>query len=121
MIDIAAHFGDNLARCRRRADLSQDELSVRASLHRTEVSQLERGLRLCRVDTLVKLAGSLEVPADDLLVGINWSPGDVRRGGFVEPRGNEAASKKRPTEARTKTSAQTQPSRIGSAIKRPDP
>lgn len=42
MIDIAARFGDNLARCRKRADLSQEELSVRASLHRTEVSQLER-------------------------------------------------------------------------------
>jgi transcriptional regulator with XRE-family HTH domain len=86
MIDLAANFGDNLARCRKRADLSQDELSVRASLHRTEVSQLERGLRLCRIDTLVKLAGSLEVPADDLLVGLTWSPGDVRIGRFVDRR-----------------------------------
>lgn len=42
MIDIAARFGDNLAHCRKRADLSQDELSVLASVHRTEVSQLER-------------------------------------------------------------------------------
>lgn len=43
MIDIAARFGENLARLRRGADLSQEELSVRASLHRTEISQLERG------------------------------------------------------------------------------
>lgn len=64
----------------------QDELSVRASLHRTEVSQLERGLRLCRIDTLVKLAGSLEVPADDLLVGLTWLLGDVRIGRFVDRR-----------------------------------
>jgi len=84
MIDVAARFGDNVARCRRRADLSQEELSVRASLHRTEVSQVERGLRLCRIDTLIKLASSLEVPADDLLVGIEWSPGDYRPGGFRE-------------------------------------
>ncbi len=43
MIDIAALFGDNLACHRKRADLSQEELSHLASLHRTEVSQLERG------------------------------------------------------------------------------
>lgn len=82
MTDIAARFGDNLAACRRRADLSQEELSVRASLHRTEVSHLERGLRLCRIDTLVKLTCSLEVSADDLLTGILWTPGDVRYGSF---------------------------------------
>jgi len=84
MIDFAARFGDNLKRCRKRADLSQEDLSHLASLHRTEVSQLERGLRLCRIDTLVKLAASLEVSADDLLDGIAWSPGNYRPGGFVE-------------------------------------
>jgi transcriptional regulator with XRE-family HTH domain len=84
MIDIAAAFGDNLARARKRADLSQEELSVRASLHRTEISQLERGLRTARVDTLIKLLGSLEVSAEELLVGLDWTPGDVRFGSFVE-------------------------------------
>lgn len=81
-MDIAARFGDNLVRCRKRADLSQDELSVRASLHRTEISQLERGLRLARVDTLIKLIGSLEVSADELLAGMSWDPGDTRIGKF---------------------------------------
>jgi len=84
MIDLAAIFGDNLARCRKRADLSQDEVSARASLHRTEVSQLERGLRLCRIDTLVKLAASLEVGPEELLVGIAWTPGDYRPGAFAK-------------------------------------
>jgi transcriptional regulator with XRE-family HTH domain len=81
-VDIAAHFGDNLVRCRKRADLSQDELSVRASVHRTEISQLERGLRVARIDTLIKLAGSLEIPAEELLAGISWNPGDTRIGNF---------------------------------------
>ena len=81
-VDIAAQFGDNLARCRKRADLSQDELSIRASVHRTEISQLERGLRVARIDTLIKLAVSLEVSADDLLAGIDWVPGDTRIGRF---------------------------------------
>ncbi len=81
-MDIAARFGDNLVRCRRRADLSQDELSVRASLHRTEISQLERGLRVARIDTLIKLMGSLEVSADELLAGMKWDPGSTRIGRF---------------------------------------
>lgn len=81
-VDIAARFGDNLARCRKQADLSQDELGVRASVHRTEISQLERGLRIARIDTLVKLAGSLEVSADELLAGIGWNPGGTRIGKF---------------------------------------
>lgn len=83
-MDIAAQFGDNLARVRRGADMSQDELSVRASVHRTEISQLERGLRVARIDTLAKLCASLEVDPGELMVGINWTPGDVRRGRFRE-------------------------------------
>lgn len=82
-MDIAAHFGENLRRCRKRANLSQEELSVRASVHRTEISHLERGLRVARVDTLVKLRGSLEVSADELLAGMSWDPGGTRIGKFV--------------------------------------
>jgi len=81
-MDIAARFGENLARCRKRAGLSQEELSVRASVHRTEISHLERGLRIARIDTLVKLIGSLEVSADELLVGMDWEPGGTRLGRF---------------------------------------
>ncbi len=82
MIDIAGVFGDNLARIRRGAGMSQDELSVRASVHRTEISQLERGLRVARIDTLVKLAGSLEITPGDLLAGLSWEPGERRVGSF---------------------------------------
>ncbi len=81
-MNIAARFGQNIARCRKRAGFSQEELSVRASLHRTEVSQLERGLRLARIDTLVKLAGALEVPTDALVEGIDWRPGSATLGEF---------------------------------------
>lgn len=81
-MDIAARFGKNIARCRKRAGQSQEELSIRASLHRTEVSQLERGLRLARIDTLVKVAGALGVSPDELLTGIEWSPGSATIGEF---------------------------------------
>jgi transcriptional regulator with XRE-family HTH domain len=88
-MDIAAIFGENLTRCRKRAALSQEELSVRASVHHTEISQLERGLRVARVDTLIKLIGSLEVDAEDLLTGMDWEPGGTRIGKFKPPRGGE--------------------------------
>jgi transcriptional regulator with XRE-family HTH domain len=84
MMDVAGRFGDNLVRCRKVAGLSQDELSIRASVHRTEISQLERGLRLARIDTVAKLCGSLEAEPNELLAGILWLPGDRRLGHFTE-------------------------------------
>lgn len=81
-MSVAQQFGDNLAHIRKRADMSQEEVSFRASVHRTEVSQLERGLRVARVDTVAKLAAALEVDPGDFFEGIVWQPGDVRLGRF---------------------------------------
>jgi transcriptional regulator with XRE-family HTH domain len=83
-VSVAEKFGKNLAYLRNRAGLSQEELSFLASLHRTEIGMLERGIRLARIDTLVKLAGSLAVDPEDLLDGIVWTPGEPRRGQFRE-------------------------------------
>lgn len=87
--DIAERFGSNLHHHRRRAGFSQEEVSLLASLHRTEISQLERGLRVPRIDTLVKLTSALSVEAKELLDGIEWVVGDLRVGSFVtrEPSG----------------------------------
>jgi transcriptional regulator with XRE-family HTH domain len=82
-MSVAEQFGANLARIRKRADMSQEEVSFRASVHRTEVSQLERGLRVARVDTVAKLAAALEVDPGDFFEGIVWEPGDVRYGRFT--------------------------------------
>lgn len=79
---VALRFAENLLRCRRRADLSQEELGYRASLHRTEISLLERAARTPRIDTLIKLAGSLECEPDRLLTGITWNAGAVTPGRF---------------------------------------
>jgi transcriptional regulator with XRE-family HTH domain len=80
--EVARQFGENLSRQRKLADLSQEETAIRAGVHRTEVSQLERGLRLARVDTVAKLAAALEVDPGDLFEGIKWEPGDIRYGQF---------------------------------------
>ena len=72
--DIGIRFGENLRRCRRRADLSQERLAALAGLHRIEVGHLENGRCCPRIDTLVKLVCTLEIPADELLDGIDWVP-----------------------------------------------
>lgn len=87
MMAVADQLGANLAYCRRRAKLSQEELAVMASLHRTAIGLIERGERMCRVDTLVKLAGSLDIPPSDLLDGIGWDPGSTRLGHFTGGEG----------------------------------
>jgi transcriptional regulator with XRE-family HTH domain len=81
--EVAVRFGRNLWRCRRRAAMSQEELGALASLHRTEIGMLENGTRLARVDTLMKLAGSLAVDPSELLEGIQWSPGNSAEGSFA--------------------------------------
>jgi transcriptional regulator with XRE-family HTH domain len=83
VVEVAKRFGGNLVRCRKRAGLSQEELGFRASLHRTQIGVLERGARLPRIDTLIKLAGALEVSPDDLLEGIVWNAGSVQAGAFT--------------------------------------
>jgi transcriptional regulator with XRE-family HTH domain len=72
--DLARRFGETLFLTRRTLCLSQEELAFYADLHRTEIGLLENGRRIARIDTLVKLAGVLEVTSNDLLKGIVWVP-----------------------------------------------
>lgn len=88
-MDLRERVAENLRIARKHADLSQEEVGVRASLHRTEISLLERATRLPRVDTLVKLAGALGVEPGELLNGIAWEPGETRPGSF-KPSAGEA-------------------------------
>ena len=80
---FAVRFGGNLATCRRRTELSQEELGFMAALHRTAVGQLERGERVPRADTVVKLAGSLAISPEELLDGLVWTPGSMVVGRFL--------------------------------------
>lgn len=80
--DVAQRFGDNLRRVRKRQDLSQERLARLAGLHRTEIGFLEKGERVCRIDTLVRLAGAMSVPTAELLDGIDWIPGPDSEGTF---------------------------------------
>lgn len=73
---FAKRVGQNLRRVRRAAGLSQDTLAYVAEVHRTEVSQIERGTRLPGAYTLWKFAQCLDAEPGELLAGLTWhAPG----------------------------------------------
>jgi transcriptional regulator with XRE-family HTH domain len=88
-MNVAEEFGKNLNRARKRAGISQEHLAVLATLHRTEIGLLERGERLPRIDTALKLAGALGLPLEKLVEGIEWRPGSTNVGTFSLAAGEE--------------------------------
>lgn len=102
---VGGHFAANVRRVRKRLGISQEALGFRAGLHRTEVGLLERGERVPRIDTLIKLAAGLEVEPGVLLEGIEWTEGETMTtpGGFsfaerAEVRERAAAFRARQSE-----------------------
>jgi transcriptional regulator with XRE-family HTH domain len=87
-MNVAERIGANLAECRERMGISQEELGFRAEMHRTAVGQIERGIRIPRADSLVKLAGALGCSPCDLLAGLTWTPHAMVRGGFGQRGGS---------------------------------
>jgi transcriptional regulator with XRE-family HTH domain len=78
---------------RRGADLSQEELAQLIGVHRLNVGRLERGARLPRLDSILKVAG-LEVSPCELLAGLRWTPGFEGEGRFVAAGGTTAAEER---------------------------
>lgn len=76
-------FARNAVELRRRAGLSQVDAGLRAGLHRTEVSMLERRLRMPRLDTVLRIAGGIAAEPWELLEGLSW---DLDRGRLWEAR-----------------------------------
>ena len=82
---LAGCFGANLAKARRAADVSQDELACRSATHRTAISQIERGFSLPGLDSALKFAAVLEMTLDELLEGIAWEAPEAAVGKFQFP------------------------------------
>jgi transcriptional regulator with XRE-family HTH domain len=66
-VDIRARLGSNVRRLREAQGWSQEEYADRAGIHRTYVSDIERGRRNPTVTVVERLAGPLNVAAGDLL------------------------------------------------------
>ncbi len=65
-------FSVNLKKARKLVGISQEELSDRCDVHRTEISLLERAGREPRLGTIVKLSAGLGVSVESLCVGMSW-------------------------------------------------
>lgn len=64
---IRTAFGAALADFRHRSGMSQEKLAAESELHRTYVSQLERGIKTPSLGALFALASALEVDASELI------------------------------------------------------
>lgn len=66
-MDIRQRLGSNIRRLRQAKGWSQEEFADRAGIHRTYVSDIERGRRNPTVTVLERLASPLGVTAGKLL------------------------------------------------------
>lgn len=80
---VAEQIGRRIRRRRRDQELSQETIAWRAEIHRTQMTLIEHGERLPRVDTLIKLAAAVESSPCELLDGLVWEIGDGRPGRLV--------------------------------------
>jgi len=65
--ELRARLAKNIRHHRGTVNLSQEGLAQLAGVHRTFVSQIERGLRNLSLDVLLKLANTLQVDPAELL------------------------------------------------------
>jgi transcriptional regulator with XRE-family HTH domain len=66
-VDIRKILGANLKRLRTAKGWSQEDYAFEAGIHRTYISDIERGARNPTIEVLVKLAAPLGVEAADLI------------------------------------------------------
>lgn len=80
--EVARVLGHNVQRYRKKAEISQAQLARRCSLHRTEISLIERGQRTPKADTMLRIAASLGITTGDLVAGLTWHPGGPLAGQY---------------------------------------
>ena len=61
MNSLRAAFAEVLVEARRQSGMSQERLAFEANVHRTYISQLERGLKMPTLETLFSVAAALGV------------------------------------------------------------
>ncbi|GAB6152873.1 hypothetical protein JCM17380_16230 [Desulfosporosinus burensis] len=64
--NIRILFGNRVRKLRQALAISQEELAFNSDLHRTYISDIERGTRNISLDNIYKLAIALEVHPKDL-------------------------------------------------------
>lgn len=75
-MELNDSFANALKKLRSERGLSQEELAFKANLHRTYISQLERGLKSPTLNTLYILAGVLGISLSEFITSIEK---DIKR------------------------------------------
>lgn len=65
---ILEKFGNRVRKERIKQNLSQEELGLRAGLHRTYIGMIERAEKNITLENIEKIAKSLNLPIANLLV-----------------------------------------------------
>lgn len=63
-------FGEEIRQLRKKRGISQEELGFQAGLHRTYVSQIERGLKSPTLTVILKLTQALGCKATKLVADV---------------------------------------------------
>ena len=92
---VSQALGVKLKELRKRANISQAELSFDCSLDRTYISLIERGLANPSLWTLATIAGALQVTLPDLLAGNSHTVAVAHADG-TRRRKNQASHEVRP-------------------------
>ncbi|MFW9996438.1 MAG: helix-turn-helix domain-containing protein [Candidatus Odinarchaeota archaeon] len=67
MPEINQFIGEIIASRRKGLNISQEELAFRAGIHRTYMSQIERGIKCPTLKTLLAISEALESKLSDLI------------------------------------------------------
>ncbi len=66
-VRILIKFGNRVRELRKERGYSQEQLALRANLHRTYIGMIERAEKNITLINIEKIANALEVKVDDLL------------------------------------------------------
>ena len=67
MLQIGGDTLNKIREARKKAGLSQTQLSALANVHRTIIARCEEGVNIPSLKTLCKIASALKIPVDELI------------------------------------------------------
>lgn len=84
-LDVKKQFGAAVRLRRDHLGISQEELAGRAGLHRTYISDVERGARNVSLESMHRLADGLEIPLSVLFSRVEGTAPDAHAGPLLSP------------------------------------
>lgn len=77
-------IGKRIQRCREERGMKQEELAERTGLSSSYMSAIERGVKIPRLETFVRIANALEVTSDMLLSDVLDRGAEIKASAFID-------------------------------------